>query len=165
MENLTNPELGTMFWLLVIFLALVYLLKKFAWKPILQAVNNRNNAIDKAMDAAEEAKAEVAKMKADNKRIINEAKLEKDAIIKDARAVGERLIAESKDKATEEAQKILRDVQKKIEQERQLAVQGIKSQVALHAVDIAEKILREQMSESVKQEQYLDNLVKNIEIN
>lgn len=165
MENLTNPELGTMFWLLVIFLALVYLLKEFAWKPILQAVNSRNNAIDKAMDAAEEAKAEVAKMKADNKRIINEAKLEKDAIIKDARAVGERLIAESKDKATEEAQKILRDVQKKIEQERQLAVQGIKSQVALHAVDIAEKILNEQMSESVKQEQYLDNLVKNIEIN
>lgn len=165
MDSLTNPGLGTMFWLLVVFILLVVFLKKYAWKPILGAINDRNNAIDKAMFAAEEARAEVAQMKADNERIINEAKLQKEAIIKEARAVSNKIIAESKEKAGEEAQNILAEAQRKIVLERQLAVKDIKSQVVVHAVDIAEKILKEQMNESAKQEQYLNSLVKNIEIN
>lgn len=163
--ELINPGLGYLFWMLVVFLILLFLLKKFAWKPILSAVNQRNNAIEKAMMAAEEARAEVAKMKADNERIIQEAKLQKDAILKEAKEVSDKIVAASKGKAKEEADRILAEAQRRIMQERQAAVQDMKTQVAEHAVGIAEKILKNQMQGAVAQDNYLNNLVKDIELN
>lgn len=163
--ELINPGLGYLFWMLVVFLILLFLLKKFAWKPILSAVNQRNSAIEKAMMAAEEARAEVAKMKADNERIIQEAKLQKDAILKEAKEVGDKIVAASKGKAKEEADRILAEAQRRIMQERQAAVQDMKTQVAEHAVGIAEKILKNQMQGAVAQDNYLNNLVKDIELN
>lgn len=163
--ELINPGIGLVFWLTVTFLILLFLLKKFAWLPILGAVNQRNAAIDKAMLSAEEARAEVAQMKADNERIIKEAKLEKEQILKEARAISLKIIAEAKDDAMHEAQKIVEEAQKKIDLERQLAVKDIKSQVASHAVSIAERILRDHMTIPVRQEQYLNNLVEGININ
>ncbi len=150
--DLINPDLGYLFWMLVVFVLLLILLKKFAWKPILSSVNERNNAIDKAMAAAEEARAEVAQMKADNERIIQEAKLEKEIILKEAKEASDRIVAASKDKAKEEAEKILSEVQKRIVQERQAALQDMKTQVAEHAVTIAEKILRNQVQQPAVQE-------------
>lgn len=163
--ELINPGLGYLFWMLVVFLILLFLLKKFAWKPILSAVNQRNNAIEKAMMAAEEARAEVAKMKADNERIIQEAKLQKDAILKEAKEASDKIVAASKGKAKEEADRILAEAQRRIMQERQAAVQDMKTQVAEHAVGIAEKILKNQMQGAVAQDNYLNNLVKDIELN
>lgn len=163
--ELINPGLGYLFWMLVVFLILLFLLKKFAWKPILSAVNQRNSAIEKAMMAAEEARAEVAKMKADNERIIQEAKLQKDAILKEAKEVSDKIVAASKGKAKEEADRILAEAQRRIMQERQAAVQDMKTQVAEHAVGIAEKILKNQMQGAVAQDNYLNNLVKDIELN
>lgn len=163
--ELINPGLGYLFWMLIVFLILLFLLKKFAWKPILSAVNQRNNAIEKAMMAAEEARAEVAKMKADNERIIQEAKLQKDAILKEAKEASDKIVAASKGKAKEEADRILAEAQRRIMQERQAAVQDMKTQVAEHAVGIAEKILKNQMQGAVAQDNYLNNLVKDIELN
>lgn len=163
--ELINPGLGFLFWMTLVFLILLYLLKKFAWKPIFGAINQRNNAIDKAMLAAEEARAEVAQMKADNERIIQEAKLQKEAILKEAKEASDKIVAASKDKATEEANRILAEAQKRIMQERQAAVQDMKAQVAEHAVGIAEKILKNQMQEPTAQDSYLNKLVKDIELN
>lgn len=163
--ELINPGLGYLFWMTAVFLILLFLLKKFAWKPVFGAINQRNNAIDKAMLAAEEARAEVAQMKADNERIIQEAKLQKEAILKEAKEASDKIVAASKDKATEEANRILAEAQKRILQERQAAVQDMKTQVAEHAVGIAEKILKNQMQEASVQDGYLTKLVKDIELN
>lgn len=163
--ELINPGLGFLFWMTIVFLILLYLLKKFAWKPIFGAINQRSSAIDKAMLAAEEARAEVAQMKADNERIIQEAKLEKEAILKEAKEASDKIVAASKDKATQEANRILAEAQKRISQERQAAVQDMKTQVAEHAVGIAEKILKNQMQESSAQDSYLNKLVKDIDLN
>lgn len=163
--ELINPGLGFLFWMVLVFLLLLFFLKKFAWKPILSMVDQRNNAIDKAMNAAEEARAEVAQMKADNQRIIQEAKLQKEAILKEAKQTSDKIVADSKDKAAAEANRILEDAQKRILQERQAAVQDIKSQVAEHAVEIAEKILKNQLQQPATQDSYLNDLVKDIELN
>lgn len=163
--ELVTPGIGLVFWFTFAIVILLILLKKFAWKPILASVNERNNAIDKAMNAAEEARAEVAKMKADNERIIQEAKLEKEAILKEAKEASDKIVAASKNKATEEANRILAEAQQRISQERQLAMQDMKSQVAEHAVTIAEKILKNQMQQPASQDNYLSNLVKDIELN
>lgn len=163
--ELINPGLGFLFWMVLVFLLLLFFLKKFAWKPILSMVNQRNNAIDKAMNAAEEARAEVAQMKADNQRIIQEAKLQKEAILKEAKQASDKIVAASKDKAVEEANRILEEAQKRILQERQVAVQDLKSQVAEHAVEIAEKILKNQLQQPAAQDSYLNDLVKDIELN
>lgn len=163
--ELINPGLGYLVWMLIVFLLLLFLLKKFAWKPIFSAINQRNNAIDKAMLSAEEARAEVAQMKADNERIIQEAKLEKELILKEAKEASDKIVAASKDKAIEEANRILAEAQKRITQERQAAIQDMKSQVAEHAVGIAEKILKNQMQTPAAQDSYVNNLVKDIELN
>lgn len=163
--ELINPGLGFLVWMLIVFLLLLFLLKKFAWKPIFTAINQRNNAIDKAMLSAEEARAEVAQMKADNERIIQEAKLEKELILKEAKEASDKIVAASKDKAAEEANRILAEAQKRITQERQAAIQDMKSQVAEHAVGIAEKILKNQMQTPAAQDSYVNNLVKDIELN
>ncbi len=163
--ELVNPGIGLVFWFTLAIVILLFLLKKFAWAPILLAVNQRNNTIDKAMAAAEEARAEVAQMKADNERIIKEAKLEKEAILKEAKEASDRIVAASKNKATEEANKILAEAQKRIVQEQQLAMQDIKKQVALHSVSIAEKILKGQMQQGAVQDNYLNDLVRDIDLN
>lgn len=165
MNPLVNPGIGLVFWFSVAFIILLVLLKKFAWKPILGAIHQRNNAIDSAMSAAEDARAEVAKMKAENDLIIQQAKLEKEEILKEAKATSDRIIAESKNKAVEEANRILAEAQKRISQERQAAISDMKSQVAEHAVDIAEKILKDSMQKPSVQAEYLNNLVRGIELN
>ncbi len=163
--ELINPGIGLVFWFTVAIIILLVLLKKFAWTPILLAINQRNNTIDKAMLAAEEARAEVAQMKADNERIIQEAKLEKEAILKEAKDTSDKILAASKNRAKEEADKVLIELQKRIVQERQAAMQEMKTQVAAHAVTIAEKILRNQMQQTAVQETYLNDLVKDIDLN
>ncbi|PVX50915.1 ATP synthase F0 subcomplex B subunit [Balneicella halophila] len=165
MNPLVNPGIGLIFWFSIAIIILIVLLKKFAWKPILKAIHQRNNAIDKAMSAAVDARAEVDKMKAKNEQIIQQAKLEKEAILKEAKLTSEKIVAASKDKATEEANRILAEAQKRITQERLAAVQDMKSQVAEHAVDIAEKILKDSMQKPAVQDQYLSSLMNDIELN
>jgi len=105
--ELVTPAIGLIFWTAVVFILLVILLKKFAWKPILTAVDKRNESIENALKAAEKAKEDIENLTADNERILNEAKLERDALLKEAREIKDKVIAEAKDKAKIEAEIIL----------------------------------------------------------
>lgn len=163
--EIINPGLGFIFWLSITFVILLFLLKKYAWKPITSAINTRNRAIDEAMSAAEAARAEMASLKSENEKILREAKLEKETIIKEAREMSAKIVAESKEKAQEEANKILQEAKKNILAERQIAMQDIKSEVAMYAVNIAEKILKKEMQQTTIQDKYLNDLVKDIDLN
>lgn len=163
--EIINPGLGFIFWLSITFVILLFLLKKYAWKPITSAINTRNRAIDEAMNAAEAARAEMASLKSENEKILREAKLEKETIIKEAREMSAKIVAESKEKAQEEANKILQEAKKNILAERQIAMQDIKSEVAMYAVNIAEKILKKEMQQTTIQDKYLNDLVKDIDLN
>lgn len=163
--EIINPGLGFIFWLSITFIILLFLLKKYAWKPITSAINTRNRAIDEAMSAAEAARAEMASLKSENEKILREAKLEKETIIKEAREMSAKIVAESKEKAQEEANKILQEAKKNILAERQIAMQDIKSEVAMYAVNIAEKILKKEMQQTTIQDKYLNDLVKDIDLN
>ena len=108
--QLVTPAIGLMFWTVVIFILLLVILKKFAWKPILKAVDDRNNSITEALSSAEKAKAEMEQLSANNEKILQEARIERDSIIKEARAIKENTISEAKNKASIEAEKIILSV-------------------------------------------------------
>ena len=107
--QLVTPAIGLMFWTIVIFILLLLILKKFAWKPILKAVDDRNNSIKDALSSAEKAKEEMEQLSADNDKILTEARMERDSIIKEAREIKEKTISEAKSKASKEAEKIIID--------------------------------------------------------
>jgi F-type H+-transporting ATPase subunit b len=112
--QLVTPAIGLMFWTIVIFVLLLLILKKFAWKPILKAVDDRNNSIKDALSSAEKAKEEMEQLSADNDKILTEARMERDSIIKEAREIKEKTISEAKSKASKEAEKIIIDANHQI---------------------------------------------------
>ncbi len=160
--ELVTPGIGLLFWMLLSFSIVLWILKKFAWKPILTALDERENTIDEALKSAEKAKAEMAKLKADNEKIIADAKLERDNLLKEAREVKEQIIADAKTKAGEEAEKIIATAKENIENEKNAAINEIKNSIATLSIDIAEKILRQTLQDKAEQkklvEQYLEDV-------
>lgn len=156
---------GLFFWQLLLFILLVFLLRIFAWKPILGAVNKREKSITDALASAEKAREEMAELKADNQKILKQAILEREAIVKEAKNTRDTIIDESKDKAKEEAHKIIANAKKNIENEKNLAIKEIKNQVAEISVQIAEKILKQELKDEKLQKDYINQLMKDVEIN
>jgi F-type H+-transporting ATPase subunit b len=163
--DLVTPAIGFIFWTVLIFSLLLILLKKYAWKPILKAVNERNKSIEDALSSAEKAKEEMSKLKADNEKILNEARVERDEILKEARELKEKTIAEAKDIAKNEAASIIESAKSAIENEKRTAVGEIKAQIALLSVDIAEKILEKELGDKKNQKALIEDLLNNININ
>ncbi|MBI5219867.1 MAG: F0F1 ATP synthase subunit B [Bacteroidia bacterium] len=163
--ELVTPGIGLVFWMLVSFGILLFLLKKFAWKPVLDMLKERESSIEKALQSAERAKEEMARLQADNEKIINEAKFERDKLIKEARETKEQLIGEAKTEAQKEAQKLMENARQTIEQEKFAAVKEIKNQVATLSVGIAEKILRKELATENKQKDFIDGLLKDVKLN
>ncbi len=163
--NLLTPDIGLLFWSLITFLFLLAILKKYAWKPILNGIQERNDSIDEALKSAEKARAEVSEMKNQNEQIIQEAKLERDVIIKQARETSLKLIEESEKKATERVAKMMAEAKKQIATEQQQAINELKTQIGLHSVSIAEKILKKELAKEANQEAFIGELLKDIEIN
>ena len=128
--QLVTPAIGLMFWTIVIFILLLLILKKFAWKPILKAVDDRNNSIKDALSSAEKAKEEMEQLSADNDKILTEARMERDSIIKEAREIKEKTISEAKNKATKEAEKIIIDAKQQIKNEQMKAMIELKNEIA-----------------------------------
>ncbi len=164
MELLT-PSPGLIFWMLLVFGILVFVLAKFAWKPILTAVKEREDSIDSALRMAEETRAEMAKLKADNDRIIAEARLERDKIIREAKNASDNLIAEARDKATTEGAKIIADAREAIQQEKTALVAQMKKDVAAFSIEIAEKVLRKELSDKKAQETLVSDLITQAKLN
>ena len=160
MEKLiTEFSFGLFFWHSLIFIGLIFLLKKFAWKPILDAVDERDNSIKKAISSAENARKEVEALKEDNSRILKEARIERDKLLKDAKKTKEDLIENAKEEAKLEALKIINQANLSIENEKRLAIKELKNQVSLISMEIAEKVIKKELDDNKKQEEFLNKLI------
>tara|TARA_A100001011_G_scaffold247228_1_gene255473 strand:+ start:6776 stop:7276 length:501 start_codon:yes stop_codon:yes gene_type:complete len=165
MEKLINEfSFGLFFWQLLIFVGLILILKKFAWKPILDTLNERENSIKESLESAQKAKDEFSKIKADNEKILSSAKKERDFIISDAKKTGREIIEDSKNVAKLESEKIIENARESIIQEKDLILKDLKSQVVDISVEIASKILQKELNEKQKQDDYTEKLIDQIEI-
>ena len=166
MDKLINDfSVGLFFWQSVLFIALILLLKKFAWGPILTAVEEREEGIKSALDSAEKAKAEMQALNADNERILSEARVERDLLLKEAREIKDKIINEAKELASTEADKILISAKEQINNEKMKAIIELKNQVADMSIDIAEKILKSELSDVNKQKELVAQVLKSNELN
>ena len=163
--ELVTPEIGLIFWTTIVFLLLLIVLKKYAWKPILAAVDERNKSIEDALKAADKAKKEMLALNTDNERILMEAKKERDILLKEGREIKDNIIAEAKEKAKTEADKILITAKEQINNEKMKAITELKNQVAEMSIDIAEKILKSELSDKNKQKELIAEALKSNELN
>jgi F-type H+-transporting ATPase subunit b len=157
--NLVTPGLGLIFWQLVTFLLVLFLLARFAWKPIMNSLREREETIEGALRAAEQAKADMAKLKAENEKLLEEARMERDVMLRKAQQTSEAIIEEAKNKASVESAKIVENAKQQINAERLAAVADIKRQVASLSINIAEKLLRNQLKEEKAQRDFVEQLV------
>ena len=164
MEFLT-PGTGLLFWQVIIFVALVLLLGKFAWKPILGSLKEREESIQKALDSAEKAKMEMASLKSDNEKLLKEAREERDKILRDARTASNQLQDEAQTSAKKTADKIIADAKSIINTEKQAALNDIKAQVAMFSLEIAEKLIKKNLSDDKSQKELTETLIKDLKLN
>ena len=161
MEKLISEfSLGLFFWQTLIFVGLIFLLKKYAWKPILSAVNEREASIKDALEAAKEARSEMESLQSDNQRILKEARAQKEALLKEARTIRSEMINTAKVEAQSEANKILSQAQEAIQNEKRTAVNELKDHVSSIALDIATKVLQNELKNKDKQMQLVSKLLQ-----
>lgn len=159
-----TPDYGTIFWMLIIFGIVMFILKKYAWKPILQALTDREQSISEALNSAENARKEVAGLKASNDQILVEARKEKDLILKGARDIKDKIVAEAKSLANAETQKGIEYARQQITAEKIAAITDIKIQVAELSVMIAEKVIRKQLDNPREQKMLVEDLLKDLKL-
>jgi F-type H+-transporting ATPase subunit b len=164
-NSLTSPGVGTIFWSALIFLIFFATLAKFAWKPILSAVKARDEMIKGSLESAEKAREEMLKLQSDNEAILKKARSEREEILKEAREVRDKLISEAKGQANVEAEKLIEKARAGIESEKTKAMTEIRDQVATLSVEIASKLLGEQLKKTGEQEKLIDNYLKEIDFN
>ena len=166
MDNpLVSPELGLIFWTALSFLILLFVLKKFAWKPILGAVSDREEGIKDAQASAEKARLEMQNLTADNERILKEARAEREALLKEAREIKTKMIADAKDDAQDQANKMIEQAQAAIQSEKKAAIAELKNQVAELSINIAEKVVREELSINDKQLKLVEDMLGDATLN
>lgn len=159
-----TPDYGTIFWMLIIFGIVLFILKKFAWAPILKALKDRERSISDALKSAEKARKDVAGLKASNDQIIAEARREKDLILKEARDIKDKIIADAKIQANAETQKSIEYARQQIISEKTAAINEIKEQVAELSVMIAEKVIRKELENPGNQEILIKDLIKDLKL-
>ena len=166
MEKLLEDfSLGLFVWQTVLFLGLLFLLKKYAWGPILSAVNEREAGIKDALNLAEKAKMEMENLQADNQKLLREARAEREAMLKEARELKNHMIESAKTEAKEEASKLVANAQAAIESEKKAAIADLKSVVADLSISIAETVVREELSDKSKQEKLVESMLKDATLN
>lgn len=163
--DLITPEIGLFFWQTIVFFVLIFIMAKFAWKPILGAVKEREDSINNALASAEDARKEMQNLQADNEKLLQEARAERDAILKEAREIKERVIADASTEAQAKADKIVAQAQVVIQNEKNAAVAEIKDQVATLSIQIAEKIVREELSSKEKQQRLVEQMLDDVTLN
>jgi len=163
--GLLTPDYGLLFWMVLSFSIVLFILKKFAWKPILSALKEREKSIEGALKSAEKAKAEMAKMQADNEKILAEARLERDKLIKEARQMKDKIVEDAKALAQAEGQKMIEAARLSINSEKKAAIKEIKDQVAVLSIQIAEKLIKDKLADNANQSEYIDKLLKDIKLN
>ncbi len=163
--DLVTPGIGLIFWTTLFFLILLFILGKFAWPAILTAIRARNESIKQALDSAEKAKQEMAKLQSDNQKILAEAKAERDAMMKEAKQLKDKLIADAKEQASAEARRLVSNARDSIQAEKKAAINDLKNQVANLSLDIAEKILKKTLEDSKAQKELINTLINEADLN
>lgn len=163
--ELITPGFGLLFWMIISFLIVWAILKKYAWKPILNALKNREKSIENALHSAEKVKAEMEKLQADNQKLLAEARVERDRILREAREMKDRIIEEAKTLAQSEGKKQIDAARESIINEKKAALKEIKDVVAVLSLQVAEKMLREKLSGETSQGEYIDKLLNEIKLN
>ncbi len=163
--ELIKPEIGLIFWMSLSFLVVLFILGKFAWPVILKSLKEREESIANALNSAQKAKEEMAALKSDNEKLIMQARAERDLLLKEARDTRDSIVADARNKAQAEANKILAATRESINNEKIAALTELKNQVAAMSIEIAEKILRHELSNDEKQKSLMANLIKDIPLN
>ena len=163
--DLVTPDVGLLFWTFCSFVILYLLLKKFAWKPILGSVNDRETSIREALLAAENAKKEMENLKSDNEKILKEAKIERENMLKDAREIKTKLIADAENQAKEQASKLIESAQLAIQNEKNSAMNELKKTVVELSVGIAEKVISSELEDKNKQLKVVENMLNDASLN
>lgn len=163
--DLLTPQLGLLVWNIIAFLILFFILGKFAWKPILKSLKERETGIADSLATAERVKAEMAQLKSENETLLAKAREERATILKEARDVKDRIINEAKDQAKVEAGKIITDAQAAIEQQKMAAITDVKNQIGNLVIEVSEKILRRELANKQEQETYIKKLAEEVKLN
>ncbi|MET0569918.1 MAG: F0F1 ATP synthase subunit B [Pedobacter agri] len=163
--DLLVPEIGLLVWNSIAFLLLLFLLGKFAWKPIMKAIHEREQSIDDALNKAELAKQEMARLTSQNQDLMQQARAERDEILKEAKTLKDSILNEAKKQAQVEGAKLIEKAKIEIENQKKVALAEVKGQVSTLSLEIAERVLRTQLDDKAKQEALVANLLKDVELN
>ena len=162
---LVLPDIGLVFWNTIAFLVLLIVLGKFAWKPMLKAISDREQGIEDALSRADKMKADIAAMQNENEALLVKAREERAILIKEAKEASEKMIADAKDKAKAEYERIVADAQAAINQQKNAALTEVKNQVGSLVVEVAEKVLRRELSNKAEQESYIKQVAEGVKLN
>ena len=162
--ELVTPEIGLVFWTTISFLIFLFILGKFAWKPILGAINEREISIENALMRAEAAKEEMARLTSENESLLKEARAERDIILQEARKLKDKIVGDAKEAAQEEGAKMIEKARLEINMQKALAIADVKNQVATLSLEIAEKVLRKQFEDASKQDALVTELLKEVKL-
>lgn len=163
--ELVLPNLGLFFWTSILFLMIFLILRKFAWSGILTAIHDREASIEASLQAAEKARDEMSRLQADNQKLLDEARRERDLILKEAREVKDKILSEARESAASESARAIESARKQIEAEKMAAITELKNEVGKLSIEIAEKILRQKMSDGKEQEATVNRLINEMQLN
>ena len=163
--DLVSPGIGLIFWMTVSFLIVLFLLKKFAWKPILAGIEARNDSIDEALKSAEKARQDMENLKAENEKLLDEARQEREKLLKDAMGIADTIKEQARQEAEKISQRIVDDARVSIENEKQEALKDVKNQVVKFSLVIAEKLMKRNLSQQQEQKKLVDEFVKDLNLN
>ncbi len=163
--QLLTPAFGLIIWTLLAFLIVFFILKKYAWKPILNSMNQREKGIADSLATAEKIKLEMTQMKSEHEELLIKAREEREQMLRDAKDTKDKIISEAKEQAKVETNKIIADAQSVIEQQKMAALTDLKNQVGTLVVEVSEKILRRELSNKQEQEKYIKELAENVKLN
>ena len=163
--DLLTPSFGLFFWTTIAFLTVLILLKKYAWKPILEALNEREKNIADSISSAERIKTEMASMKNEHDILLNQAREERTLLLKEAKETKDKIVNEAKELAKEEANKIMVEARQQIEFQKNAAIVDVKNQIGSLVIEVAEKVLRKELSNKAEQNDFISKLANEIKMN
>lgn len=163
--DLLIPEVGLLFWHTIAFLFLLFILTKFAWKPVMKAIGERERSIENALDAADKAKQEMARLTNENEQLLKEARAERDLILKEAREIKEQLLKDAKDQAQNEGNRMIEKARIEINNQKAIAMADVKNQVSKLSLEVARKVLQHELADPSKQEALVGQLLKDVKLN
>lgn len=163
--DLVSPGIGLIFWMTLTFLILLYILGKFAWKPIMKSLKEREEKISNSLAMAKQTQEEMKRLQADNEKLLKEAREERDKIVREANKMKENIISEAKGRAQNEADKIIESARESIQNEKMAAIVELKNQIAELSIEVAEKVLGRELADAASQRKYLEEEIKSIKFN